>query len=82
MNLKLRKEKRKAYNQRMKERRKINQVFVSQRRMNYEERKQILNKDDIESEKDVNNQEEDNKTNIHLKRLTIYGLTVLCQYPI
>ena len=32
--------------------------------MNYEERKQILNKDDIESEKDVNNQEEDNKTNI------------------
>ena len=59
----------------MKERRKINQVF-SQRRMNYEERKQILNKDDIESEKDVNNQEEDNKTNIHLKRLTIYGLTV------
>ena len=33
--------------------------------MNYEERKQILNKDDIESEKDVNNQEEDNKTNIH-----------------
>lgn len=55
---------------------KINQVFVSQRRMNYEERKQILNKDDIESEKDVNNQEEDNKTNIHLKRLTIYGLTV------
>ena len=44
----------------MKERRKINQV-VSQRRMNYEERKQILNKDDIESEKDVNNQEEDNK---------------------
>lgn len=44
--------------------------------MNYEERKQILNKDDIESEKDVNNQEEDNKTNIHLKRLTIYGLTV------
>ena len=30
--------------------------------MNYEERKQILNKDDIESEKDVNNQEEDNKT--------------------
>ena len=64
----------------MKERRKINQV-VSQRRMNYEERKQILNKDDIESEKDVNNQEEDNKTNIHLKRLTIYGLTVLCQYP-
>ena len=44
--------------------------------MNYEERKQILNKDDIESEKDVNNQE-DNKTNIHLKRLTIYGLTVL-----
>ena len=64
----------------MKERRKINRV--SQRRMNYEERKQILNKDDIESEKDVNNQEEDNKTNIHLKRLTIYGLTVLCQYPI
>ena len=40
--------------------------------MNYEERKQILNKDDIESEKDVNNQEEDNKTNIHLKRLTIW----------
>ena len=38
--------------------------------MNYEERKQILNKDDIESEKDVNNQEEDNKTNIHLKRLS------------
>ena len=38
--------------------------------MNYEERKQILNKDDIESEKDVNNQEEDNKTNIHLKWLS------------
>ena len=53
----------------MKERRKINRA-VSQRRMNYEERKQILNKDDIESEKDVNNQEEDNKTNIHLKWLS------------
>ena len=61
----------------MKERRKNQPSVVSQRRMNYEERKQILNKDDIESEKDVNNQEEDNKTNIHLKRLTIYGLTVL-----
>ncbi|WP_053040779.1 lipoteichoic acid stability factor AuxB, partial [Staphylococcus haemolyticus] len=55
------KEKRKAYNQRMKERRKNQPSAVSQRRMNYEERKQILNKDDIESEKDVNNQEEDNK---------------------
>ena len=60
----------------MKERRKNQPSAVSQRRMNYEERKQILNKDDIESEKDVNNQEEDNKT-INLKRLTIYGLTVL-----
>ena len=46
----------------MKERRKNQPSAVSQRRMNYEERKQILNKDDIESEKDVNNQEEDNKT--------------------
>lgn len=54
------KEKRKAYNQRMKERRKNQPSAVSQRRMNYEERKQILNKDDIESDKELNNSE-DNK---------------------
>ncbi|WP_394868154.1 lipoteichoic acid stability factor AuxB [Staphylococcus borealis] len=54
------KEKRKAYNQRMKERRKNQPSAVSQRRMNYEERKQILNKDDIESDKELNNNE-DNK---------------------
>ena len=60
LNLKPRKRKRKAYNQRMKERRKNQPSAVSQRRMNYEERKQILNKDDIESDKELNNSE-DNK---------------------
>lgn len=40
------KEKRKAYNQRMKEKRKNQPSAVNQRRMNYEERKQILNKEE------------------------------------
>ncbi|MCE5096349.1 lipoteichoic acid stability factor AuxB [Staphylococcus devriesei] len=53
------KEKRKAYNQRMKERRKNQPSAVSQRRMNYEERKQILNKDEEQSE--VNTEHEDDK---------------------
>lgn len=53
------KEKRKAYNQRMKERRKNQPSAVSQRRMNYEERKQILNKDDEQPE--VNSEHDDDK---------------------
>ncbi|RIL71731.1 DUF4064 domain-containing protein [Staphylococcus devriesei] len=53
------KEKRKAYNQRMKERRKNQPSAVSQRRMNYEERKQILNKDEEQSE--ANTEHEDDK---------------------
>ena len=39
------KRKRKAYNQRMKERRKNQPSAVSQRRMNFEERRQIYNND-------------------------------------
>lgn len=52
------KEKRKAYNQRMKERRKNQPSATSQRRMNYEERKQILNKDDVQTEDKSENVED------------------------
>ncbi|WP_154837900.1 lipoteichoic acid stability factor AuxB [Staphylococcus sp. Marseille-Q1834] len=57
------KEKRKAYNQRMKEKRKNQPSAVNQRRMNYEERKQILNKDEQYSEDNtsMNNQHKEDE---------------------
>ncbi|WP_409323884.1 lipoteichoic acid stability factor AuxB [Staphylococcus caprae] len=59
------KEKKKAYNKRMKEKRKNQPSAVNQRRMNYEERRQMFhgNHDDDEGTKENTTEQEDNSEN-------------------
>ena len=57
------KEKRKAYNKRMKERRKNQPSAVNQRRMNYEERRQMINNEQEDTDNNLNQQEDSKKEN-------------------